>query len=340
MSFEIASRTIDYLLRERDLFNETSIIWEFIGGEPFIEIGLIDKISDYIKRCMYELDHPWFDSYRFSFSTNGIMYDDPSVQRYIKKNCHHLSIGITIDGIKEKHDLQRVYQSGKGSYDDVVRNIPLWLKDFPGASTKVTLSHDDLPYIKESVLHLWGLGIKEVNINVVFENAWQDGDDLVFEEQLVLLADHILKHGLHKAYSVSLFTEFIGKPLDPELDNQNWCGAGKMLAVDHEGNFYPCVRFAPYSLNNTAARVIGNCFQGIDLNRLRPFIALDRLSQSPQDCINCKVASGCAWCQGFNMDTSDTGTIYQRAVYICKMHKARVRANNYYQARLKQCSPI
>jgi uncharacterized protein len=46
------------------------------------------------------------------------------------------------------------------------------------------------------------------------------------------------------------------------------------------------------------------------------------------------VAEGCAWCQGENYDAADTPTIYQRATAICKMHKARVRANNYYWNKL------
>lgn len=47
----------------------------------------------------------------------------------------------------------------KGSYEDVVKNLPLWLELFPGAGTKVTVSSEDIPYIKESVLHLYSLGI-------------------------------------------------------------------------------------------------------------------------------------------------------------------------------------
>lgn len=73
---------------------------------------------------------------------------------------------------------------------------------------------------------------------------------------------------------------------------------------------------------------------GIDHNKLRPFLTLDRTTQSPQKCIDCEVASGCAWCQGENYDAADTHTIYQRAVAYCKMHKARVRANNYYWNKL------
>jgi uncharacterized protein len=334
MSFETAKQAIDYILNDRTFFNQSSVIWDFIGGEPFLEIDLIDKICDYIKLQLFEKQHPWFNSYRFSFSTNGINYHEEKVQRYIEKNRDHLSIGITIDGTRNKHDLNRIYKNGKGSYSDVVKNIPLWLKQFPNGATKVTISSADIPYIKESVLHLYSLGIKEVNINCVFENVWNDNDDILFEEQLIQLADAIINDGYYKNYDCSFFAEFIGKPLDRVKDNHNWCGAGIMLAVDAAGMFYPCTRFAQYSLRNKTAAIIGNINDGINQNLLRPFLTLDRCTQSSQDCIECEVASGCAWCQGENYDTAQTNTIYQRSTAICKMHKARVRANNYYWNKL------
>ena len=246
-----------------------------------------------------------------------------------------MSIGITIDGTKQKHDLNRVWKNGeRGSYDDVVKNIPLWLEQFPGAATKVTISSPDLPFIKESVLHLYELGIKEININCVFEDVWKEGDDKLFEEQLIELADAIIDQDLYRDHTCSFFAEFIGKPMDPKRDNQNWCGAGMMLAVDAAGNFYPCTRFAQYSLRSKPAWIIGNIHDGIDKNKLRPFLTLDRTTQSKEECIRCEVASGCAWCQGENYDAADTHTVYQRATAICKMHKARVRANNYYWNKL------
>ena len=335
MTWEVAKQAIDYILERENEFREESVVWDFIGGEPFIEIDLIDRICDYLKVEMFRRNHHWFNSYRFSFSTNGINYHEEKVQRFIEKNHNHLSIGITIDGTMRKHDLNRVYKStGKGSYEDVARNIPLWLRQFPNASTKVTISSPDIPYIKESVLHLYSLGIREVNINCVFEDVWQEGDDELFEAQLTGLADEIIDKGYYKDYACSFFSEHIGKPMDAVKDNQNWCGAGMMLSIDAAGNFYPCTRFAQYSLRNKKARIIGNIHTGIDKNRLRPFLTLDRCTQSPRECIECEVASGCAWCQGENYDAAETDTIYQRATAICKMHKARVRANNYYWNKL------
>lgn len=239
MSWEIAKAAIDYILDHEEDMKEESVIWDFIGGEPF-----------------------------------------------------------------------------------------------PGAGTKVTISSADIPYIKESVLHLYSLGIHEVNINCVFENVWKQGDDVLFENQLIELADAIIEEDLYKDNACSFFMEHIGKPLDCITNNQNWCGAGQMLAVDAEGTFYPCTRFAQYSLRNKKAWVIGNVRDGIDKNKLRPFLTLDRCTQSTLECIDCNVASGCAWCQGENYDAADTPTVFQRSIAICKMHKARVRANNYYWNKL------
>lgn len=335
MTWDVAKKSIDYILDNEADFPEEGVVWDFIGGEPLLEVELIDKICDYIKNELYRRNHHWFTNYQFALTTNGLNYDNDKVQKFIKKNQKHLYIGLTIDGTERKHDLNRIFKtSGKGSYKEVVKNIPLWLDQIAGAATKVTISSEDIPYICESVLHIYSLGIKEIHINVVFENVWNDGDDIAFEKQLLKLADIIIDEGLYKDHVCSFFEESIGKPLDPIKRNNNWCGAGRMLSIDAAGNFYPCTRFAQYSLREKNARIIGNINDGIDKNKLRPFLTLNRCMQSKQECIDCEVASGCAWCQGENYDAANTSTIYQRATAICKMHKARVRANNYYWNKL------
>lgn len=337
MSFDTAQKAIDYILDHYTLPNikSRSVVWDFIGGEPFLEIDLIDKICDYIKIELYKRNHCWFESYRFNFTTNGLNYDSPKVQNFIAKNHAHLSIGITIDGTQKKHDLNRIYKNtGLGSYDSVVKNIPLWIKQFPNEGTKVTISSEDLPYVCESVLHLFNLGIKQININCVFEDVWKEGDDKILEQQLIKLADEMIEKNLYQENVCSFFSESIGKPMDCNLYNSNWCGAGKMLAVDAAGNFYPCTRFAQYSLREKEAWIIGNVDDGIDLNKIRAFLTLDRTTQSTIKCLDCEVNDGCAWCQGENYDAADTHTVFQRSTAICRMHKARVRANNYYWNKL------
>ncbi len=340
MSFDVARKAIDYILLNREEFDNEAVIWEFIGGEPTLEIELIDKICEYIKYKMFSLNHPWFENYRFNISTNGILYDTQNVQRYIMKNKSHLNIGISVDGNKVKHDLQRVWPDGKGSYDDVVKNVSLWQRQFPGAVTKSTFAHEDLPYLKDSIISLWNLGISIIAANVVFENVWHEGDDEIFENQLIDLADYVIENKLWRDYSVRFFDPSIGFPLSQEAINRNWCGTGKMLAIDTLGNLYPCIRFYDISLSNRKGYMIGDISSGIDKNKQRPFLSLNTKMISSKECLNCDVASGCAWCTGCNYDFADTDTIYQRVIFNCKMHKANVRANRYFWDKFEKVTKL
>ncbi|WP_202710731.1 radical SAM peptide maturase, CXXX-repeat target family [Sporosalibacterium faouarense] len=338
MTFEVAKKAVDYILNDREEFRDNAIVWDFIGGEPFLEIDLIDKVSDYIKQQMLILDHPSFNNYRFSFSTNGLLYNTPKVQKYIRKNKGHISVNISVDGNRVKHDLQRVYPNGKGSYDDVVKNVPLWMEQFGDVQTKATFAHDDLPHLKDSIISLWNLGIKWVSANVVFEDIWEEGDDEIFENQLMELADYVIDNELWNDYSVRFFNPRIGFPLDKELKKDNFCGAGHMLAVDCEGRYYPCIRFLDFTLMNKVGLCIGDVDHGINEDLQRRFWGLNLENQSSQECINCEVGTGCAWCSGFNYDVAETDTVYQRATYLCKMHKANVRACEYFWQKYEEAT--
>lgn len=225
MSFEVAKMAIDYFISNKDDFFQTEyIILDFIGGEPLLEIDLIDKIVDYFLLETYKRRSPWFGKFRISIGTNGILYDSENVQKFISKNKDFLSMGITIDGIKEKHDMQRIYPDGTGSYEDVIRNQKLkMLQGIPGG-TKVTIGHEDISLIKDSITHLWSLGLDDIPANVVFEDVWEPGDPELFEQQLTELADYIIDNHLWDKYNVTLFSDDIGFKLrDKDLLN-SVCG--------------------------------------------------------------------------------------------------------------------
>lgn len=332
MGFSTAKKFIDYVLTA-DIQISEDVIVEFFGGEPMIEMKLVDQISDYFKIRAYELNHPWAWRYRFNFATNGVNYSSPEVQAYIEKNYGKVSIGISIDGTKEKHDLNRVFPDGSGSYSAIEKNIPLWLSQF-APSTKMTFASADLKYLKDSVIDLWNHGVTEVSANVVFEDVWQEGDDVLFEQQLRELADYILDNQLFDKYYCTFFSDSIGGYQPEEMKDSTYCGAGKMIALAPNGNIYPCVRYKDYSLNKHPERVIGTVDTGIDMELVRPFMVAASRYQDDSECANCPIASGCPQCQGFSYDEADTCTNFQRAKFICKMQKARVRANEYYFAKL------
>ena len=57
-------------------------------------------------------------------------------------------------------------------------------------------------------------------------------------------------------------------------------------------------------------------------------------TQSTEECLNCPIARGCAWCSGYNYQ--ETGDVNKRVTYICVMHKARALANTYYWNKFYQ----
>ena len=107
-----------------------------------------------------------------------------------------------------------------------------------------------------------------------------------------------------------------------------------MISVDHNGVFYPCIRYMPLSLpKNVPAFSVGNLEKGLyetkeDRDKYNFLTSITRKSQSTEECITCPIAKGCAWCSGYNY--SKFGTPNKRATYICVMHKARALGNYYF----------
>ena len=116
-------------------------------------------------------------------------------------------------------------------------------------STKVTFGHEDLPYLCESIVHLWNLGIKTVPANIVYENVWLDGDPEIFESQLINLADYVIDKHLWNEVNTTLFSDNLGFKAPMDSLEHPVCGTGSMFCVDDKGDIYNCVRFLDYSLN-------------------------------------------------------------------------------------------
>jgi uncharacterized protein len=333
---ETAKDVVDFLASEMTINDDfPGLILEFIGGEPLLEVDIMDYIVSNFKIKAFEKGHPWANNYMINLTTNGLLYSGKKFQDFLKKNTGRVSVTITIDGNKSLHDSCRVFPDGSGSYDKVVKNIGMWTSQYIHPSTKVTFAPENIPYISEAIPHLFDLGIVEIHANPVFENVWKESDSIVYYRQLLKLADIMIDKGYYINHVLSLFdANNIGGALS-ENDTKNWCGStGYMLAIGTEGKLYPCVRFMDYSLKNRAGKSIGNIWDGICEDNLfwNELKCITRQSQSEPECLQCPVSKGCSWCTGFNYDCF--GTPNKRATFICKLHKARVLANKYYWDKL------
>lgn len=256
MTLDVAKKAVDKILENSYFFNEERVVWDFIGGEPLLEIDLITNIVDYIEMRLEALSHHWKNNYGIRITTNGLLYKSQKVQNFISKYQNILNLSISIDGTKRKQDLNRVFPNGKGSYDIVSKSVKLWSRQFDNIATKMVISSEDLPFVAESGIHLLELGIIKLDMNLVVEDVWHEGDDLILEEQLIKFADEVIDKGFYKDRKLYIFEECIGHPFNPNFES-NPCGS-MMLSIDSHGNFYTCLRFAQYSLRSKQARYIGN----------------------------------------------------------------------------------
>ena len=115
-----------------------------------------------------------------------------------------------------------------------------------------------------------------------------------------------------------------------------------MLSFEVDGTVLPCMRYSTISINNQPVYRIGDVDSGIacredDKQRLADLRSITRQSQSEQRCLECPIASGCAWCTAYNYER--TGTPNKRVTYICDMHKARVLAQCYHHNMLHLQDP-
>ena len=344
MPFEVAKKLIDEILTNDKSINSyvksekaIGIVLEFIGGEPFLEVDLIDKIIDYfIEKCII-LHHPWIDRFRVSICSNGVLYFTPKVQEFIKKHQTHLSFTISIDGNKTLHDACRVFPDGTGSYDLAIKAAKHYRKYYDAIlSSKMTLSPDNINFVFPALVNLWENEYNFIYCNCIYEKGWTTEHAKILYYELKKVADYLLNNHLERIKGTSILNLDLSQ--QKNISDKNFCGGdGNMLAVDYKGDLYPCLRYMESSIGqNQSPYIIGNVNDGIGYNQqTKDMIAgldVTYKSQSPQECLDCPVSSECGWCSALNYQ--EFGTINKRTTYTCLMHKARVLANYYYQNKM------
>lgn len=341
MKFEDAKKLIDMLLTgdERlggyvDIETSPGLIIEFIGGEPFLCVDLIDQICDYFYTTAIKMMHPWAEKFCISICSNGTLYFEPRVQKFLNKWRNNLSFSITIDGNKALHDSCRVFPDGSGSYDVAVSAAKDWISRGYYMGSKITIAPGNLEYLYDAIVHMAELGYKDINANVVYEKGWTIEHAKKYYKILKNIADYWIDHNYVDDHYLALFEENFFHPKE-ENDLQNWCGGtGLMLSMDPDGYLYPCIRYMESSLGTKRKPMrIGHVDTGIaqlkcERDCLNCLKCIDRRTQSTDECFYCPIAEGCSWCSAYNYQ--ENGTPNSRCTYICEMHKARSLANSYF----------
>ncbi len=345
MTFDTAKKYIDmivygtkgmdkYISEDRHKF----ITLEFIGGEPLLAVDLIDQVIEYWIDLLTDLDHPWLTRFRVSICSNGVNYFDRRIQDFLRKWDPILSLSITLDGNEELHNACRHYKGTTiGCYDvahaacqDLIVNRGYNL------GSKMTYAPENLPFMYDAMIAMLDDGYTEIFSNCAFEPEYSFEDAKLFYQQGKKIADTVLERNLDldDEYIISIFKDQDFIPLLPE-ENKNWCGGtGDMIACDYDGKIYPCIRYMAMSLgDDQPPLIIGDVDNGIlqtpeQQKIYNDLLSITRRSQSTDECFNCPIATGCAWCSAWNYQLY--GTANKRCTRICPMHKARALFNYYF----------
>lgn len=341
MSFEVAKKLIDMLLTndpKMDNYitveNSPALVLDFIGGEPFLNIELIDQICEYFYTKAIELMHPWAEKSIISICSNGVLYFDPKVQRFLNKYRNRISLSISIDGNKELHDACRIFPNGKGSYNYAIKAAKDWMSRGYDMGSKITIAPENMSYMVDAILHMVELGYTDIHANTVYENVWKPADAIKFYHELKRIADYWVDNDLVTTHDLSLFEEDSFCPQDPS-DLQTYCGGtGSMLACDPDGYLYPCLRYMESSIGTDQPPLrIGHVDYGIaqrkcDQKCYDCINAVTRRTESTDECFYCPIGTGCGECSAYNYQVY--GTPDHKSTFICDLHKARSLANVYF----------
>ena len=340
MSREIAFAMVDMILDDEmcgdyiNRYNSPGVILEFIGGEPFLEVGLIDETIDYFMKRATEMQHPWLTKFCVSICSNGVLYRTPEVQSFIQKHKSHLSISVTLDGMKRLHDACRVFPDGSGSYDYAADACMDLMRRGFQLGSKITIAPGNIEYLSEALKFMVEFGYDDINANCVYEEGWTEEHAAELYRQMVEFSDYLLEHDLEDEVYCSLYDENFFKPKDVN-DLDLWCGGdGMMLSVDPDGYLYPCIRYMESSLGDNVPPIrIGHVLTGIgktpeEVQHIHCMDCITRRTMSSDECFYCPIADGCSWCAAYNYEVN--GDLDSRATFICPMHKARALANAYH----------
>ncbi len=137
MQWETGRRSVDVIFDTAKRYGFPAVKLKFSGGEATLNLPLVLQLQDYARQLAnssgIELDAV--------ILSNGVAISR-RVARALKE--HGLRVMISLDGVGEYHDAQRVFANGRGSFYLVNRAIDFLLEAGVSPDISVTISERNL----------------------------------------------------------------------------------------------------------------------------------------------------------------------------------------------------
>lgn len=212
---------ISNILHNREL---THFELSFFGGEPLMYFDVIRKLMNYTSTECKRLDKV----FSVGVTTNASLINDNMVAEFSKysKTCR---FQITLDGDRELHDKVRYYAKDKGSYDVIMNNISLLVKNGIFVVVRLNFTQDNINVMRFVIDDLNNTIDNKNKIRISLQRIWQDRDNKDLNEEIDTLIEYCSTKGF--------------KAGTPVLDGlAGSCYADKMnqSLINFNGDVYKC----------------------------------------------------------------------------------------------------
>ena len=155
MTTEIGEKTISYIY---DNFYQRydRIFIDFLDGEPLTNFATLRHMVNYSRTLEGEKS-----KFIFRFTTNGSMLTQEIIKFTQDNNIY---FNISVDGLPETHDKNRVYHDGKGTSQDVFDKLEV-VSNIDNVGIVSTYSANTLSGIVEGTEYLQKRGLKHIETN-------------------------------------------------------------------------------------------------------------------------------------------------------------------------------
>jgi uncharacterized protein len=338
---------------------ENKLVLDFLGGDSLQYPEFLDEILTYFTKKLQNPLNEWMEKvkcgWRASISSNGVTLLNPGARKFCEKWQEVLSLGISIDGSPELHDLNRWCfadnkdGSPKGSWQYIEKIWPWYKEHFPtnASTTKWTVAPNSYNYIMESVKFLHeNLGMKYLNFNRVMEQDVVDTPEQLWElvQQFQQLLQYMVKNN-NKLYispfDYSIISSAVSRQILMETD-PTWsrCGFGKMPALSLDGNIYPCFRLIPGHNHSKKIFPQGSVHTSFTEN-LETLVMLNKNSQLSnlkveEKCKTCPIFSTCPHCAA---DCVNDDLTLSKTTSVCNFHRVSTYFAQLYWETVKNLYP-
>lgn len=283
MRIDVGKKAIDAIFRSAHKNRFSAVKLKFAGGEATLNFNLITKLYDYASRIASEMAI----DLRGVILSNGIGITQKMIDAIMK---HNLKLVVSLDGLEQANDKQRMFVNGEGSFKVVSRTIDRLIAQGLMPSISITVTDNNIDGLGDLIRYV--LGHK-----LAFSlNFFRDNSCTVPSQNLVYSNEHMI-NGIKSAYRVIEEMHPNYNVLTSITDRANFarphhtpCGVGQnYVVIDERGNVAKCQMVIKNIVGTIEAPDIVTLIRE---NRSR---ATNPLAQDKQECKYCQWRN---WCGG------------------------------------------